>query len=204
MVYANNRGQETKLRILDAAIEEFSKAGFYGARVDNISEKAGVNKQRVYAYYESKENLYCEVLKTCYESIVEEEQVFQEICDSEVENLAETVMRHYIDFHLRNPHFWRLLAWENLRGGTNIKQYKDIRQKTMNHIRGLFDRAQKSGVFRKDVSFESFFYMLSALTFFYFSNQKTMRYVLDMDLGEECIRERIVSECLAMLSLSGG
>jgi AcrR family transcriptional regulator len=53
----------TKQKITDAAIEIFSEKGFGGARVDEIAAKAKVNKAMIYYYYDSKENLFAEIIK---------------------------------------------------------------------------------------------------------------------------------------------
>src|SRR5580704_3132164 len=44
--------------LLDAALEEFSRRGFAGARVADIARRAGVNKQLINYYFGSKEGLY--------------------------------------------------------------------------------------------------------------------------------------------------
>ena len=44
-------------RILEAALTEFQKKGFEGARVDEIARQAGVNKALLYYYFESKEKI---------------------------------------------------------------------------------------------------------------------------------------------------
>lgn len=44
-------------RILEAALNEFQKKGFDGARVDEIAKVAGVNKALIYYYFESKEKM---------------------------------------------------------------------------------------------------------------------------------------------------
>lgn len=61
---------ETSDRIVEAAMEEFSEAGFSGARVARIAEKAGVNKALLFYYYRSKEKLYGAVLKTVISRVV--------------------------------------------------------------------------------------------------------------------------------------
>jgi len=50
------------LRIVAAAREEFSKRGYAGARVEQIAERAGVNKQLLFYYYHSKRGLFQAVL----------------------------------------------------------------------------------------------------------------------------------------------
>ena len=54
----SDRAAETRARILDAALQEFSAHGLAGARTEQIASIAGVNKALLYYYFESKENLY--------------------------------------------------------------------------------------------------------------------------------------------------
>jgi AcrR family transcriptional regulator len=48
--------------ILTAAEREFGAAGFAGARIERIAEKARVNKQLLFHYYGSKEGLFAAAL----------------------------------------------------------------------------------------------------------------------------------------------
>jgi AcrR family transcriptional regulator len=52
----------TRARLLDAAYAEFSARGLAGARVDRIAAAASANKQAIYAYFGSKEELFDAVL----------------------------------------------------------------------------------------------------------------------------------------------
>ena len=53
--------ERTKGRILDAAVEVFSAKGYAGARVAEIADQAGVNKQLITYYFGGKAGLYREV-----------------------------------------------------------------------------------------------------------------------------------------------
>jgi AcrR family transcriptional regulator len=50
--------QDTRRRLLEAAIAEFSAYGIAGARVDRIASAAKANKQAIYAYFGSKDALF--------------------------------------------------------------------------------------------------------------------------------------------------
>jgi AcrR family transcriptional regulator len=50
--------QDTRRRLLEAAIMEFSVYGIAGARVDRIASAAKANKQAIYAYFGSKDALF--------------------------------------------------------------------------------------------------------------------------------------------------
>lgn len=60
---ASDRNVDSRSRILDAALSEFSANGLAGARTDRIANAAGVNKALLYYYFESKENLYIAALE---------------------------------------------------------------------------------------------------------------------------------------------
>src|SRR6185437_26929 len=57
-----DRSAETRTRILDAALREFSAKGLAGARTEQIASAAGVNKALLYYHFESKEKLYLAAL----------------------------------------------------------------------------------------------------------------------------------------------
>ncbi|MEL6862303.1 MAG: TetR/AcrR family transcriptional regulator [Pseudomonadota bacterium] len=49
--------------VLDAALRVFSRVGFAAAKMDDVAEEAGVSKGTVYLYFDSKEQLFEEVVK---------------------------------------------------------------------------------------------------------------------------------------------
>ena len=55
-------GQDSRQRILDAALDVFYEVGFDGARMDAIAKRAGVNQALIYYYFNSKEGLFKELL----------------------------------------------------------------------------------------------------------------------------------------------
>jgi TetR/AcrR family transcriptional regulator len=54
---------DSKIKIIDAAIEAFAEKGKFGAGMEEIAALAGVNKAMVYYYFSTKENLYKEVVQ---------------------------------------------------------------------------------------------------------------------------------------------
>jgi AcrR family transcriptional regulator len=53
----------TQQRILNAALLEFAREGFDGARVDEIARRARINKRMLYHYFGNKEDLYREIFR---------------------------------------------------------------------------------------------------------------------------------------------
>jgi AcrR family transcriptional regulator len=55
--------EEARERVIAAARTEFSAHGLAGGRIDRIAAAAHTSKERVYAYFESKEKLFNTVLE---------------------------------------------------------------------------------------------------------------------------------------------
>ncbi|MFI0352880.1 TetR family transcriptional regulator [Actinomadura sp. 9N407] len=53
--------ERSRRLLLDAALEEFAAKGYAGARVQDIADRAGVNKQLISYYFGGKEGLYREI-----------------------------------------------------------------------------------------------------------------------------------------------
>jgi TetR/AcrR family transcriptional regulator, regulator of cefoperazone and chloramphenicol sensitivity len=64
------RGDETRQRIIDAAVQLFGEHGFDGASTRDIAAAAGVNAPALQYYFENKEGLY----KACAEYITDDMQ----------------------------------------------------------------------------------------------------------------------------------
>ncbi|KQR78783.1 TetR family transcriptional regulator [Burkholderia sp. Leaf177] len=62
------RGDETRLRIIVAAIESFGEHGFDGASTREIAARAGVNAPALQYYFENKEGVY----RACAEYMADE------------------------------------------------------------------------------------------------------------------------------------
>src|SRR5260370_136862 len=70
----NARGDETRLRIIEAAIELFGEHGFKGASTRDIATRAGVNAPALQYYFENKKGVY----QTCAEYIADDMWMYLE------------------------------------------------------------------------------------------------------------------------------
>ena len=73
-VKRKRNSEVTSEQIFAAATAEFSEKGFGGARVDNIAERANINKSMIYHYFNNKEQLFTAVLEGAYAQIRSHEQ----------------------------------------------------------------------------------------------------------------------------------
>ena len=109
--------ERTRRLLLDAAAGEFSEHGFAGGRVDRIAEEAGVNKERIYSYFGSKDGLSAAVLEHCLTAVVDAVPIRGEGIDA----ITDYVGRLF-DYHREHPRFARLMVWEGLERGAPIAE----------------------------------------------------------------------------------
>jgi AcrR family transcriptional regulator len=194
-----SKGRFTRERIFESATREFAQKGYAGARIDDIAREAGVNRQRLYAYFGDKEGLFREVWKRTFELIYQEDREFLDLNEEDVPELGTIILDRYMAFHDRHPEFWRIFVMENLLGGSHGRPGRPSDEQPFSHLRSLYVRGQESGVYRPEVSFESFIFVLMAVSFFYISNMKTMSDTLGTDLADPDVKNRMVREIALMM-----
>ena len=99
----------TRQRIFDAAIDEFAAHGNAGARVDRIAEKARANKESIYRYFGTKDELLRRVLDRFLDD--RGEQLLPR--SQEMDAYAAGLFRYFA----AHPEFLRLSLWEGLELG---------------------------------------------------------------------------------------
>ena len=173
-----------RIRILEAAKQEFAAHGLAGARVDRIAANAGANKRMLYYHVGNKEDLYLAVLEGAYEKIRSEERGL----DLEHLDPPEAIER-LIDFtwnyFLRNPEFLALLNTENLAKARHLKRstkVKSMHSPFVEMIRTVVRRGVESGDFRVAVDPVQLYISIAALCFFYLSNSATLSVIFGRDL----------------------
>jgi TetR/AcrR family transcriptional regulator len=193
------RAVRTKARIFRAGAELFAAKGPAGARVDEIAQLAGVNKERIYAYFGSKGGLYREVLIDVYARAAHNKRLLA-LTEDDIETMTGTVVDTFFEIHEENPSFWRLLSWENLNGGSGLRaiDWQQIRSAYIAHLQALYTIGQKRGVFRADVDFTTYLMLLFSMTYFYFSNRITTSRLLDVPLSGEAVRRQIETQLLTI------
>jgi AcrR family transcriptional regulator len=59
------RGARTRQRIVEETLRLFETQGFHGTSVDSIAKAAGTSRSTLYQYFESKEQIFVELLDEC-------------------------------------------------------------------------------------------------------------------------------------------
>jgi AcrR family transcriptional regulator len=83
--------------ILDAALRVFGDVGFARARLEDVADLAGVSKGTLYRYFDSKESLFREMVRSKVIPAVEESERLVEHHDGSArELLAALIRRTYV------------------------------------------------------------------------------------------------------------
>jgi len=180
----------TRKKLLTAARLEFARHGFAGARVDEIAERAGVNKQLVYHYFGDKDALYLAVLEWVYEDIREQERRLNLEGlppDKAIRKLIEASFDHLA----ANPDFIVLLNDENrggarhVRGSTRLEAMHSPLVKSVSYI---LHEGVRAGIFRKGIDPVQLYISIAGLSYFFFSNTPTLSAIFGKDLSSRAQR----------------
>jgi AcrR family transcriptional regulator len=190
-----------RLRILEAAKEEFAAHGLAGARVDRIAAKAGANKRMLYYHVGKKDELYLTVLEGAYEKIrVEERGLDLEHLDPP--DAIERLIQFTWNYFLRNPEFLALLNTENLARARHLKRstkVKSMHSPFVEMIRTVVRRGVQSGDFVVAVDPVQLYISIAALCFFYLSNSATLSVIFGRDLLNEEARDERLDHMVALV-----
>lgn len=113
-----DKAQITKKKILDAAIEVFSEKSFEGARVDEIAARAKVNKAMLYYYFESKENLFEELVKQFKDEAKAIKQSFISNTDLNEDKNVEALFQGMYEFIDSKKEVLRIIMIESLKANS--------------------------------------------------------------------------------------
>jgi len=175
----------TRDKILNVALQEFSRRGLSGARIDAIAAESGINKGMIYYYFGSKEDLYVAALEESYRRFRQIESDFHLDSLAPVEALRALVGASF-DFHAAHPEFIRMVMSENINHGEYIRKIPELRainRSAITVLESLCRRGIDEGVFRADVDPVDLHMTISALSFYNVSNRHTFSFIFDRDLG---------------------
>jgi AcrR family transcriptional regulator len=178
--------EATRARILKAAVREFARQGFAGARGGRIARAARSSERMLYYYFGSKEGLFRAALESVYASLRDAERALQ-LSDrppaQALEAFCVFVWRYYLD----HPEFIGLVNTENLYGARHLRkspQLGELVTPVIGLLAELLGRGARAGVFREGVDAAELYLAIASLGYFYLSNQHTLSAVLGRDLLE--------------------
>jgi len=140
---------DTRERLVDAAVNVFSEKGFYNARVDAIAAEAGVAKGSLYYYFKGKDDLFATLVAEGLAMILDEVDRNLGDSDDPLVSLRKLIHNH-IEVHLKFPGITRIILFELGTGGHgNLwKQLEQQRQTYLATVEKIISCGQRTGRFR--------------------------------------------------------
>ena len=143
--------EDRRQAIIDAAVQVFAQKGFFGAKVSEIAETAGVADGTIYLYFRSKDELLISLFEEKMELIIDE---LTRLLDP-IENPEEKV-RRYVVAHLElvasHPQLMQVLTIELRQSARFIKEYSPKGfGRYLGILGSILEDGQEQGVFRAEL-----------------------------------------------------
>jgi AcrR family transcriptional regulator len=142
-----------KQAILDAALTVFSERGFEAARLDDIAVRAGVAKGTLYLYFNDKEGLFEEVLRSAVNPILERLSVLATAPDISVDKTLAALFSIFQNEILgtKRKLLIRLIIAEGPRFPRIAEfYYRNVVSRIMPRLANVAERAVEKGTFSSD------------------------------------------------------
>jgi AcrR family transcriptional regulator len=173
---------DTRERILAAAMREFSRKGYSGARVQKIAVAVPTNIRMIYHFFGSKEGLYVQVLERGLRDLRAEEQKLPVSTKDPVQGLL-TLFDFIFDHFATHRELVALMSNENIHGARFLRRSRIVptmSSPTIAAIGRLLERASLPPGERLDPL--QLYVTMVALSYFHLSNAHTLSIIFRTDL----------------------
>jgi len=161
------KDKSTEGQILDAAKSVFQAKGMDGARMQEIADKAGINKAMLHYYYRSKQLLFEAVFKNAFSLLAPQlNAVLND--DSSIEEKIKNFTSNYISFIIKHPFLPNFIIQELNRNQDFILKLKENKGfPNLEKFKKQVDDEVNNGIL-KPISAEQLFINIMALNIFPF------------------------------------
>ncbi|MDD4109530.1 MAG: TetR/AcrR family transcriptional regulator [Prolixibacteraceae bacterium] len=144
---------QTEGKIFEAATEVFLEKGMDGARMQDIADRAGINKSLLHYYYRTKERLFIAV----FEKVAN--QMFKKFAPVYSENLTleekiRFFFREHIDILKKNPGLPVFILNETSRNPERIKKILEF--SNIGKLWAILEKQHKDELERYNITRENF------------------------------------------------
>lgn len=161
------KDKNTEEQILTAAKEVFQTKGMDGARMQEIADKAGINKAMLHYYYRSKQMLFEAVFKNAFSLLAPQLNAILND-DSTIEDKIRNFTSNYISFIIKHPYLPNFIIQELNRNQDFVIKLKANKSlPNLEKFKEQVDEEVNKGII-KPISGEQLFINILALNVFPF------------------------------------
>src|SRR3954454_21838309 len=191
----------TKRKILDAATREFAQRGPDGTTIERIAKLAGVNKERVYNYFGSKNALFSRVLREQLATAAQD----LPLDATNPDGIAEYAGCLY-DYHREHPELARLLQWEALTFEAEVPE-EDQRREYYGHKTAALADSQAAETISSTVAPDLLHFLLLSLAAYWAVLPQVARMITvdgaDAEAEHDRQRTAVVEAAHRLVSVTG-
>lgn len=141
---------ELRERIIDTAIDAFTKYGIKPITMDDIANTLSISKRTLYEIFQDKETLLME----CILRRQEEFQEYMEKVADESENVLEVILKFY-KMSLEVYHSTNKRFFEDMNKYPKVKEVsRHTREENSEKGIAFFQKGVEQGLFRSDINFQ--------------------------------------------------
>ncbi|AUC81438.1 TetR/AcrR family transcriptional regulator [Lacinutrix sp. Bg11-31] len=161
------KNENTEEQILKAAKNIFQSKGMDGARMQEIADKAGINKAMLHYYYRSKQLLFEAIFKNAFSLLAPQLNAILND-DSSIEEKIKSFTLNYITFIIKHPYLPNFIIQELNRNPEFILKLKENKGfPNIKKFKAQVENDVKNGLI-KPISAEQLFINILALNIFPF------------------------------------
>ncbi len=153
--------EEAKIRIIKKSVKFFSEKGYHQTKMSEIADSLGVSKAALYQYFESKEELFIQVMQYYIESVHGELILFlktkhpKEIMDDEFFDIMFDIKskdNHLLMDALFPPLDFNLAISEIIKSNPSMKnEMTKYYKEATNLLSDYFNDYKKRGIIKRDI-----------------------------------------------------
>ena len=135
-------------RLRAAAVELFAERGYPGVSVRDIVGAVGVNPSSLYAHYQSKEELFSQLVLTAHEEMRDRQRAAVLSAQPQPAEQLHAMVRAYVLFHVHYP----LIAAVgdndlHVLSGVALEQVTAVRKESVDLMRAVIEEGCRTGEF---------------------------------------------------------
>jgi TetR/AcrR family transcriptional regulator len=183
--------------ILEAAEEVFAEKGFAGSSMSGIAEKAGVAKSLIYHHFQSKEDLWREVIHQRFSMAALIDKLNSVISEQSTGSLMEIAAGPdgFFQFLRRHPRMVRMMTWLNLEGSGPAPAPEDLHAEVVDTISSMVT----DGKLRSDLDPAVLPVLYMSVCFHWFAAKWKFRSWFDPSLSDDELDRRFIDGALDII-----
>ncbi len=175
-----HKDENTEEQILNAAKQIFQSKGMDGARMQEIANKAGINKAMLHYYYRSKQLLFEAVFNNAFSLLAPQLNAILND-DSSIEEKIKNFTSNYISFIMKHPYLPNFIVQELNRNEDFILKIKNNTGfPNLEKFKKQVDIEVKNGILRP-ISGEQLFINILSLSVFPFIGKPLIKALINIE-----------------------